>query len=113
MRSAKVNFVKLQLASELGRLDEVRTFTTAEMYDTLTANKGSRGDAKHSDVVALNAELLDVGTQGDRHLASVRFSGMAREAPGAAPVGFVEVWNLAKPVDGASGWLLAGIRQMH
>ena len=113
LHSAKLNFVKLQVASELGRLEEVRAFTTAEMYDTLRANKGPRGGARPSDVVALNAELLEVGTEGDRRLASVRFSGMARQAPGAAPVGFVEVWNLAKPVDGTSGWLLEGIQQMH
>ena len=24
-----------------------------------------------------------------------------------------EVWNLTKPVDGQTGWLLAGIQQMH
>jgi len=113
VRAAKLTFVKLQVASELGRLDDVREFTTAEMYDALRANKGARGGAGRSDVVALNADLLEVGTEGDRQLASVRLSGMAREAPGAAPVGFVEVWNLAKPVDGTSGWLLAGIQQMH
>jgi predicted lipid-binding transport protein (Tim44 family) len=34
-------------------------------------------------------------------------------APGAAPGGFEEVWNLVKPVDGSGGWQLAGIQQMH
>jgi predicted lipid-binding transport protein (Tim44 family) len=43
----------------------------------------------------------------------VRFTGMARAAPGAEAVGFVQVWNFAKPAEGASGWLLAGIQQMH
>jgi predicted lipid-binding transport protein (Tim44 family) len=43
----------------------------------------------------------------------VRFSGMVRETPGTQPVGFEEVWNLVKPADGSSGWLLAGIQQMH
>ena len=31
----------------------------------------------------------------------------------AEPVQFTEVWNLVKPADGSSGWLLAGIQQMH
>jgi predicted lipid-binding transport protein (Tim44 family) len=43
----------------------------------------------------------------------VRFSGTVRETPQAAPEGFEEVWNLVKPADGSSGWLLAGIQQMH
>jgi predicted lipid-binding transport protein (Tim44 family) len=36
-----------------------------------------------------------------------------RETPHAEPTGFEEVWNLVKPVDGSTGWLLAGIQQMH
>ena len=66
-----------------------------------------------SDVVELNADLLQTGAEANRQLASVRFSGMARAAPGAVPVGFSEVWNLAKPAGGASGWMLTGIRPMH
>jgi predicted lipid-binding transport protein (Tim44 family) len=74
----------------------------------------SRGSVKQqTDVLALNADLLEVVTEGDRHWASVRFSGTLRESPGEAPRGFEEVWNLAKPVSGAGGWQLAGIQQMH
>lgn len=109
LRSAKLDFVKLQAARELGRLEQVREFTTVEMFDRLRADRGAR----RPDVVALNADLLEVAAEADSQLASVRFSGMARAAPGAAPAGFVEVWNLAKPAGGASGWLLAGIQQMH
>ena len=64
-------------------------------------------------MTALNADLLEVVTEGDKHWASVRFSGLMRETPGDAPVGFEEVWNLTKPVDGSAGWQLAGIQQMH
>jgi hypothetical protein len=65
------------------------------------------------DVVTLNAHLLEVATEDGRHAASVRFSGLAREAPGAEAASFEEVWNLVKPADGSGGWLLAGIQQMH
>ena len=62
----------------------------------------ARGSAKQqTDVLALNADLLEVVTEGDKHWASVRFSGTVRESPGEAPQGFEEVWNLAKPVSGA------------
>jgi predicted lipid-binding transport protein (Tim44 family) len=110
LRAAKTNFIKLQVANDSGRLDEIRDFTTHEMFDEL------RGDAhagQSTDVVTLNADLLEIATEKDRHWASVRFSGMVRETPGTEPVGFEEVWNLVKPADGSSGWLLAGIQQMH
>ncbi|MGH8747103.1 MAG: Tim44 domain-containing protein [Burkholderiales bacterium] len=109
LRSAKLSFVKVQAARDLGRLDHVRELTTPAMYDRLRVDRSAR----QFDLVALNADLLELGTEAGRQQASVRFSGMTRAAPGAAPVGFVEVWNLAKPADGASGWLLAGIAQMN
>src|SRR5687768_18001667 len=55
--------------------------------------------------------LFRSATDGDRHWASVRFTGTVREAPGVAPEPFAEVWNLVKPADGSSGWLLAGIQR--
>jgi len=66
-----------------------------------------------TDVVSLDADLLELATESNKHWASVRFSGMVRETRETAPVGFEEVWNLVKPADGSSGWLLAGIQQMH
>jgi predicted lipid-binding transport protein (Tim44 family) len=111
LRAAKTNFIKLQLANDSGRLDEIREFTTREMFDELRADLQSAG--QQTDVVNLNADLLELATERDRYWASVRFSGMVRETPGTEPVGFEEVWNLVKPADGSSGWLLAGIQQMH
>jgi predicted lipid-binding transport protein (Tim44 family) len=112
LRAAKSNYIKLQIANDTGNLDELREFATPELYAVLSEDLRSRG-AQQTDVVTLNADLLEVATEGDRHWASVRFSGLVSEAPGAAPAGFEEVWNLSKPVDGSSGWQLAGIQQMH
>ena len=110
LRAAKMNFIKLQVANDSGKLDEIREFTTHEMFDELRRDIAS---GQQTDVVALNADLLELATERDSHWASVRFSGMVRETPGTDPVGFEEVWNLVKPADGSSGWLLAGIQQMH
>lgn len=111
LRAAKSNFIRLQLANDGGRLEELREVTTPEMFEALREDAGAAG--QQTDVVTLNADLLEVSTEGDRHWASVRFSGLVRETPGAEPASFEEVWNLAKPVDGSTGWVLAGIQQMH
>jgi len=113
LRSAKLNFVRLQVANDLGKLDEIREFTTQEMFDELRKDVAERPAQQQTDVVTVDADLLELATERDRHWASVRFSGMVREAPGTAPEGFEEVWTLVKPADGSSGWLLAGIQQMH
>lgn len=111
LRAAKTNFIKLQLANDARAMDEIREFTSDEMFAQLSRERGEAG--QQTDVVSLDAELVEVATEGDRHWASVRFSGLVREAPDSDPQGFSEVWHLAKPVDGSSGWLLAGIQQMH
>jgi predicted lipid-binding transport protein (Tim44 family) len=43
----------------------------------------------------------------------VRFIGKIREAADAPMEPFEEVWNLWKPKDGRTGWVLAGIQQLH
>jgi predicted lipid-binding transport protein (Tim44 family) len=113
LRAAKLNFVRLQVANDQGKLDEIREFTTQEMFDELRKDVAGRTEPQHTDVMNLDADLLEVATERDKHWASVRFSGTIRESAGAAPEGFTEVWNLVKPADGSSGWLLAGIQQMH
>jgi len=114
LRGAKLNYMKLQIANDQGNLDELREFTTDELFEELKKDVAARGGVKQqTDVMALNADLLEVVTEADKHWASVRFSGTLRESPGDAPQGFEEVWNLAKPVSGAGGWQLAGIQQMH
>jgi predicted lipid-binding transport protein (Tim44 family) len=114
LKGAKLNYMRLQIANDQGNLEELREFTSDELFEELKKDLVGRGNVKQqTDVLALNADLLEVVTEGDKHWASVRFSGSLREAPGDAPQGFEEVWNLAKPVSGAGGWQLAGIQQMH
>lgn len=114
LRGAKLNYMKLQMANDRGDLDQLSELTSPELFEELKRDVLARGGAQqHTDVLSLNADLLEVATEGERHWASVRFSGTIREAAASAPEGFEEVWNLAKPVDGSSGWLLSGIQQMH
>ena len=114
LRAAKLNFMKLQIANDAGNLEELREFAEPQLFEELHRDVQARAGARQqTDVVSLNADLLEVVTEGSRYWASVRFSGVIREAPGAAAEGFEEVWNLSKPVDGSAGWLLAGIQQMH
>jgi predicted lipid-binding transport protein (Tim44 family) len=113
VREAKKSFIALQAANDRGDADAIRDFVTDEMYQHLKSDIDARGAAgQQTDVVTLNAELLEVVTEGDMHWASVRFSGLLREESAGAPQSFAEVWNLQKSAKGDSGWLLAGIQQL-
>ena len=113
LRIAKLNFVRLQAANDAKNLDDIREFVSPEMFAEIKLQMDERGNApQQTDVVTLNAELLEVTTEANYHIASVHFSGMLREAVGAAATPFNEVWNLSKPADGNKGWAIAGIQQL-
>ncbi len=112
LRNAKVHFVRLQAAWDAGNLDDIREFTAPEMFAEIKMDLSERGaEINKTDVVTLEAQLLGIETSPTQHVASVRFSGMIRERAGDPAQPFGEVWNLAKPVSGTGGWLLAGIQQ--
>src|SRR5450830_412357 len=114
LRQAKLNFVKLQAVHDSGKLGELREFTTDEMFESIKQDlREHAASGQQTDVVTLNADLLEALTEGNAHWASVRFSGMIRENADGQPESFQEIWNLAKPVSGATGWVLAGIQQMQ
>lgn len=114
LHHAKVNFIRLQAANDAGDLDDIRAFTTPEMFAEIKMNLAERGaEPQKTDVVSLEAEILDVREEGSRYLASVRFHGLIRENPTAAAEAFDEVWHLVKPVAGQGGWVVAGIQQMQ
>ncbi len=114
LKQAKLNFVRLQQANDRGDLDTLREVATEEMFESLKGEVLARagGVAQQTDIVTLNASLIEVVTEGGMHWASVRFVGSLREASNAAPADFEEVWNLQKPTNGKTGWLLAGIQQL-
>jgi predicted lipid-binding transport protein (Tim44 family) len=111
LKQAKEQFVRIQAIWDSGSTDRLREFLTDDLITELKPQLAERGAAPNkTEVVLLNAELLGIETVSDGHLASVRFSGMLREAPGTEAFRFEEVWNLFKPASG--GWLLAGIQQI-
>ena len=113
VRNAKVYFVRLQDAWDRGNVNDIREFTTPEMFAEVKLDVDARGSAPNrTDVVQLNADVLGVEDRPAEYLASVRFHGLIRESEGAAAEPFVEVWNLSKQKAGNEGWLLAGIQQV-
>jgi len=113
LRVAKLNFVRLQASNDTKNLDDIREFVSPELFAEIKMQMDERGDApQQTDVVTLNAEILDVTTEANRHIVSVHFSGMIREVLGAASTPFDEIWNLSKLVGGNKGWVIAGIQQL-
>lgn len=112
LRSAKTSFIRLQAANDRKDLDDIREYTTPEMFAEVSMQLHERGDApQKTDVIAINGELLEVANEGDLAIASVRFTGKLRENNGT-PESIDEIWHVQKNLrDAKSVWLLAGIQQ--
>jgi predicted lipid-binding transport protein (Tim44 family) len=113
-RTAKMIFIRMQAANDSADLDDLRRFTTPELFASLRLDLQERGPAAQStDVVKVDAKVLDIANEADRQIVSVRFQGQVIEEKGAAPADFHEVWHLVKPHDGSREWAIAGIEQMN
>lgn len=113
LRIAKLNFVRLQASNDAKSLDDIREFVSPEMFAEIKLQMDERGDAaQQTDIVTLNAELLEVVTESGRYIVSVHFSGMIREMVSVAAAPFDEIWHLTKPVEGNKGWVISGIQQL-
>ena len=109
-RIAKLIFIRLQAANDSADLNDLRAFTTPEMFAAIKLDLQDRG-AQQTDVVRIDAEVLDFATEAERQIVSVRFHGLIREERDAPAAPFDEVWHLVKPGDDSREWAIAGIQQ--
>jgi predicted lipid-binding transport protein (Tim44 family) len=116
--AAKRNFVTLQDAWDRADITTLRSMMTDGMVGEIRQQLAERaahtgGQANKTEVVMLDAKLLGIEELPDAYLASVEFSGMIREDASSGPSPFREVWNMTKPTNGASGWLVAGVQALQ
>jgi predicted lipid-binding transport protein (Tim44 family) len=113
-RTAKMIFIRLQAANDAADLDDLRRFTTPELFASLRLDIQDRGASdNHTDVQRVEAEVLDVTNEPERQIVSVRFHGDIVEERGGQPQAFNEVWHLVKPHGDGGQWAIAGIEQLN
>jgi predicted lipid-binding transport protein (Tim44 family) len=111
-RVAKMIFIRLQAANDAADLEDLRRFTTPEMFAAARLDLQDRkGAAQRTDVVQLDAQILDYAQEDGRDIVSVRYHGLIREEENGVAEPFDEVWHLVKPTDGSREWAIAGIQQ--
>lgn len=116
--AAKRNFITLQDAWDRSDVATLRSMMTDSMLSEIRAQLAEREthggeQPNQTDVVMIEAQLLGIEDLGEAYMASVEFSGMIREEPSAGPSPFREVWNMTKPKDGRTGWLVAGVQALQ
>ncbi len=109
-RIAKMIFIRMQASNDGGHVDDLRKFTTPELFASLRVDLQERGSAmQNTDVPVLDAKVVDTAREDDQWIVSVRFTGTIIEEAGTPAQPFAELWHLVKPVDGSREWAIAGI----
>jgi len=109
-RLAKMVFIRLQAANDAANLDDLRKFTTPELFASLRLDLQERGAAKQqTDVVQIDAQVVEVAQEKGQDIVTVRFHGLIREAAEAGAEPFNELWHLVRPAAGDGDWAIAGI----
>ena len=113
VRVAKTAFIRLQAANDAGDLDDIRDYTTPEMYAEISMQVRERGRlAQRTAVESLEAQLADVANEGDYEVASVRYTGVLRDEASGEREPFDEIWHVRKDRRDPKGvWLISGIQQ--
>ncbi|MEJ6004586.1 Tim44-like domain-containing protein [Paucibacter sp. AS339] len=108
---AKRVFIRLQAANDAGDQADLRRFTTPEMYGVIQQDLLDRKGAKQStEVLQLDAKVVERVQEDGQQIVSVRFWGLIREQSDTAAENFDEIWHLVRPVDESREWAIAGIQ---
>jgi predicted lipid-binding transport protein (Tim44 family) len=115
LQAAKQYFTSLQTAFDNGNLEPFRDWMLPELYTDLFTQIQERGQsANHTDVLALDAEIIDQKAEQEANWVTVRFHGTTREMPNPNPQTFNEAWHFKQfhqtPND---PWKLAGIEPIE
>ena len=108
LQEAKVLFVRLQAANDTNNLKDIQEFTTPELFAHIKLQMNDRKEKNVTDVIRLDAELLDDKYPLDE-MKSVLFFGTLREAENEPVTTFKEIWHFEKNFN--SVWVVAGIEQ--
>ena len=111
---AKRVFIRLQAANDSGDQNDLRRFTTPEMFGVVQQELLDRKvTTQRTDVVKLDARVIERLTEDAQQIVSVRFWGLIREQVDLPAEEFDEIWHLVRPLDESREWAIAGIQQTH
>lgn len=113
LRGAKMAYVRLQESWDKRDLDDIAQFATPAVLDVLKQQLADEPQPTTTELLLVNASLMEVKNEDDKQRAAVFFDVLMREDPNAAqPEQVREVWHFVRPVNSDESWKLDGIQQV-
>jgi predicted lipid-binding transport protein (Tim44 family) len=114
LTGAKIALTTLQKAWDDRDLSEIRGLSTDKVFAEIQEQLKTSATINHTDILKLDAELLEVREIGAELEAVVFFDSIMREEINAQAEQVREVWHFVKPkISIQPKWLLDGIQQLE
>jgi len=113
LSGAKAAYGHLQAAWDSGDLSELRALTTDKVFSELQDQIKQREGENKTELLKVEAELLEVRDVGSDREATVLFDAILRESAGNRPTPVREIWHFVRSKSSKQPtWFLDGIQQM-
>lgn len=110
LREAKVTFIRLQAAYDQNNLQDLSTFTAPEVFAEIKMQlEEGHAQPNKTEVITLDAQLLDVSEQADGIMASIHFTGSIKENNDPI-MPLDEIWHFRR-FSNSNNWVVGGIQQ--
>lgn len=115
LQGAKAAYTRLQSAWDARDMDDLRQFTAADVFAEIQSQAAADPNPGKTEILLLEATLLEVKTLGNQTIATVLFDTMLREDSTSAPAEQVrEAWHFSRyETGGAKHWVVEGIQQLE
>lgn len=115
LKGAKVIYARLQDSWNRRDLEDIRQFTSPEVWAEIKRQAEEDPHPSNTEVLLVNASLLDVKKVDGQTVGSVVYDVLMRENPEQAePSQVQEVWHFSRDENKpGSFWLLEGIQQVE
>ncbi|NDV27304.1 Tim44 domain-containing protein [Desulfovibrio sp. JC010] len=111
---AKAVYTRLQKSWDSRDMSDIEQFATAGVVEEIKQQAKEDPGPSQTDVLMVNARLLEVKEEGGMSNATVYYDVLLREDPSQSqPSQVREVWHFVKPVGSDGMWKLDGIQQLE
>ncbi|WP_320175832.1 TIM44-like domain-containing protein [Maridesulfovibrio sp.] len=114
LEGAKAVYTRLQKSWDNRDMADIEQFATAGVVNEIKQQAKEDPGQSQTDVLMVNARLLEVKEEGGVTNVTVYYDVLLREDPSQSqPSQVREVWHFVKPVGSDGMWKLDGIQQLE
>lgn len=113
LEGAKLAYTRLQASWDKRDLNDIAQFTTPPVMEALREQLAQEPSSGRTEIILVNAQLLEVNEYGTEERAQVYFDVLLREDPQqSTPTNAREIWHFVRERSNNGMWKLDGIQQI-